>query len=590
MKTDRKFWTIAIMILIFALLAGSVAAASINDVSDKFKEQGKKFNEWRQKFLTRYVLLSAVALTVVFFLLFKALEMWKGTSYSSSMGPKVFIPILAILSLIICAQIVTPGEYIWQKVGVRTAMLSAFGDANCEYDLRDAEIAGLKEAQKGYYTTTTTVVEGEQVEQRVPEQSWMRSGVRKLPLGSNLIDSAEGVVESYNKKIEVVSKDAENSKKFCYTAASKLPKAERPDDTSPSDENPLLGWGILRGGRLFILIGSIIVFYLLFKVVSPNLDNTARVPLTIMFAITTAQANTAKSQFLNMAYWVLLFLLYKTFAKQTGEGEKTGEGMAWGLSFGTVHTLAITTFRQYGLGLPMFPQTGSFISNFMYGFIFGLILGMVKGGQNSFFRKSMGNLGKNTAKGKWNNKGKLFKGAANVLTLGIPYGAWKLGGWGIGKFRNRIGGKIRVFGEEAKLLAKENSQRNEISKKKGEEFTEEDERTVNGLVWGEGNVRSRTIWDMKQEIIDREDALLKELGDAIKKEKKDDIDRLKRELSALGDKKRNFAYVRKNSPGPGNPTYDGLKPTFDKSINGILDSLAIDTKTEQNREESFIFG
>ncbi len=583
MKLNKKFWIIAIMILIVVLLTSSVVAASL---ADKAKGQAAKLKEWRQKFFTVKILINTICVFFLIFIGVRIFDKFKGTSYSGKDSKLVLIG-MAVFALVISIQFIGPTEFLWEKEGVRSASLYFLGDKNCEYDLRQAEIDGLVDARNSYLKKEKTVIEGKEVEvydSDAIEEGLIRGGLRKIPLGTKLVDSAEGVVASYDKKIEVVEKDAANSKKFCYTAASKLPKAERPDNTSPSEENPLLGWGILRGGRLFILIGSLLIYFLLFKIVSPNLDKTARVALTIMFAANTAQSNLGKAQFLGMAYWVLLFLLYKTFVKQTGQGDKTGEGMAWGLSFGVVHTMATTTFRQYGLGLPMFPQTGDFISNFIFGFVFGIMIGMFKGGQNSFFGKRMANVRDKAADKTWEKKGSLLKWATSPAWVG-PY----LLGWGakgaFKKYRSRIGGEIKQFGEEAKLLSKENNQRIELMRKK--DITEDDQKMIDGITWGSGNLRSRTIKDMKGEIMAKEDVLLKELSEAMQNENQGRVDDVKIELRKLQERKDKFVYSRKNDPSPDNPTYDGSSPTFNKSVNGILQNLGVEIESEQRKMENY---
>jgi len=161
-----------------------------------------------------------------------------------------------------------------------------------------------------------------------------------------------------------------------------------------------------------------------------------------------AQRGIMKTEFLAMAYWVMLFLLYKTFSQKTGE-DKTGQTMACGLSFGIVNTLAMTTFAEYNLGIQML-RSPNFVTNFIIGAVVGFVIGKLKDENDNFIKKGFAALGNKLKGPGW---GKRAGQLATPLKLLGKGAAW-LGRAGIKKARTALSSRWGTVAADMKLMQK----------------------------------------------------------------------------------------------------------------------------------------
>ena len=588
MRFDKKFWIIAAMISIFAILASSLVAASFQDTMTSLKEKISSgtgtLKDWQGKYFTKQIIVNTLMIMGILYIVLMVLpqvfpDMGRSSFLSSySQGNTntiIFFTVIGMLSLIVSINAIGPSEYVWEKQWWTDGKLYLLGDKYCTLDMHQEEIDGLKNAEAKYYQKNDNgnIIIGNDGKPALAKENWIRSVTKGLPI----IKSAQEKVNTYTKNIEALSKEQQDSRRYCYTAKSKLPSAQRPTTEYSTTEGEKIGWGILRGQRLFVLIGSLLIFFLLFKIIGTELDATVRWVLTIMFAANTAQSGMLKSEFLKMAYWTLLFLLFKTFTQKTGD-DKTGQTMACGLSFGIVNTMAVTAFAEYNLGIPMF-QSPNFVTNFLIGAGFGLVIGLIKNWDESFIKKAADRL----STPEWKKRfGKIKNGIKTGILTGIfKGGIVRVPLAKLKKFRADLNFWWSNFNGEMKELGRLANMRNALVKSGASPDKIEE------VTWGKGKSKSKNIADKKEMF----KTYVDKINQMITTDPKDKARRkaLEKDIETIEEEMKRTTY-KDVSPAPEaitNPTYDEPKvnPQGFKSIFGILRSQRINADLEDTKEK-----
>ena len=168
------------------------------------------------------------------------------------------------------------------------------------------------------------------------------------------------------------------------------------------------GFGILRGTRLFVLIGGTLLMIWLFSsgIFGQGMtDIKTRWALSIAIAATSAANGLEKGQFILIAYWTILIILARNMGfKQDGNWNTFGLGFAYGI----VNTLSNNIFGAENVGYQFAWDGNSFLANFIAGSIAGYVISAaiksnskldlakkaLKGATPAFIRKYFKNLHK----------------------------------------------------------------------------------------------------------------------------------------------------------------------------------------------------
>ena len=176
-----------------------------------------------------------------------------------------------------------------------------------------------------------------------------------------------------------------NTKRYCYTEKAIKSYISGGDKNPTSEiginEDELVGYGILRGDHLFVLIGGTLLMLYIYKrklksTGAPLFEKGSKMSwvLSIFIAATSAHSGWTKIELIDLSYYLIIVLMY-----QSSKMEKIG--WKFGLYYAIVDSFAITLFNHRPdfawLIAKMIPAE-LFVGNvFLASWIRGMVIGMI---------------------------------------------------------------------------------------------------------------------------------------------------------------------------------------------------------------------
>ena len=195
---------------------------------------------------------------------------------------------------------------------------------------------------------------------------------------TNSRTTLQGKIDTLHKQDKKTRAEI-NQKRFCYTDKSIKAYSEKGEKNTKEDmgisENEVIGYGVLRGDHLFVLIGGTVLMLWVFMRKrkggeAPIFDKGSKMVyvLAIFIAASSAHSGWTKIQLIDISYWLVLILMYQNSKMKSA-------GWKFGLYYAIVDSFSMALFNYRPDAAKIFtiipPYADDFVSTWIRGTIIG---------------------------------------------------------------------------------------------------------------------------------------------------------------------------------------------------------------------------